>query len=70
MTLCCKVHNDVDLLAAEDVVEKICGADVTLDEFDVQKRFERLQIFQAGAIVEFIQNNDLGKRARDEANFN
>jgi hypothetical protein len=42
MTLCCEVHHDVDLLAAEDVVEKIHGTDVTLDEFDVQKFSDHL----------------------------
>jgi hypothetical protein len=57
--LSCKVHDGVNLILLEDVVDQITTGNVSLDEFKVWKFHYLLQILKTGTIVELIVSDDI-----------
>ena len=59
MGLGCKVHNCIDFLCNQEVVDKISAGNVGLDEFKVSGGERRAQVFEAGTVVKLIEGYDL-----------
>ena len=54
-----EVHDRVDLLRLQDVVDEVRRADVALDEFVVRQRRDLLEVREARAVVEAVEVQDL-----------
>ncbi len=59
MSLGGKVHNGVNTLSNEKVVDKICTPNVTFHKLEILGRLGRQQILQVGAIIQLVQHHDL-----------
>ena len=54
-----EVHDRVDLLRLQDVVDEVRRADVALDELVVRQRRDLLEVREARAVVEAVEVQDL-----------
>ena len=54
-----EVHDRVDLLRLQNVVDEVRRADVALDEFVVRQRRDLLEVREARAVVEAVEVQDL-----------
>ena len=54
-----EVHDRVDLLRLQDVVDEVRRADVALDELVVRQRRDLLEVREARAVVEAVKVQDL-----------
>ena len=59
MGLSREVHHGVDLLGPHDVGHEIGRSDIALDELEVEKPRDRMEVVQVGAIVELVDDDDL-----------
>lgn len=56
-----EMHNGVDLLLLEDVVDEVGTLDVALDELEIGQILDVLEIVEAGAVIELVINDDCEK---------
>ena len=54
-----EVHDRVDLLRLQNVVDEVRRADVALDELVVRQRRDLLEVREARAVVEAVEVQDL-----------
>ena len=59
MGLSCEVHDGVDVLGDEKVVDEVGAGDVALDELEVGGGFGRVEVLEVGAVVELVEDHDL-----------
>ena len=59
VTLRRKVHDGVYFFALQDVIQKVDGTNVSVNELDVRQMFDMFQIFQTSAVVKFVKYDDL-----------
>jgi hypothetical protein len=59
MSLGGKVHNGVNTLSNEKVVDKICTPNVTFHKLEILRGLRGQQILQVGAIIQLVQHHDL-----------
>ena len=53
-----EVHDGVDVLGDEKVVDEVGAGDVALDELEVGGGFGRVEVLEVGAVVELVEDND------------
>ena len=61
-----EVQNRVDVFRLYYVCSQIYWADVSFYKLEVRETSDGFQIFQVGAIVEFVKDNDLHARFQNE----
>ena len=57
--LCCKVHDGVDLLRAEQEGQKVHGLHVALDALEIGLVSHGGEVVHAGAVIHLVQHHDL-----------
>lgn len=77
MGLRCKMHDGVDRLGDEEVVDEVGAPDVALDELEVGRGARGVEVLQVGTVIELVEDDDLvlgvvpdeavGDMRRDEA---
>ena len=53
-----EVHDGVDVLGDEEVVDEVGAGDVALDELEVRGGFGRVEVLEVGAVVELVEDHD------------
>ena len=59
MSLCGKVHDRVDLVFKECIVDNVRHRNVPLDEFVIWKVLDLVEIFQTAAVIQAVENDNV-----------
>jgi len=57
--LSCKVENGINIVFLEYVCHKITAANISLDEFEIGKILNLIEVLKAGAVIKLIINCDI-----------
>lgn len=57
--LCRKVHNCVNFIFEEGVIHNVWDGNVSLDEFEVWKILDAVEVFQTTAVIQAVENDNV-----------